>query len=185
MKTLLFRHGAERFEGMLSLSTLGIRMPARGGTDFSSRAKTKPQHIKAMGLVDGLLGSLVGGLNNHQQSNLMSSVAGLLQSSGGLQGLLQKFNSQGLGDLVKGWISTGPNPPASAQQVEQVFGAAQLDQMAAQTGIPRDEIASHVAETLPQMVDKVTPNGDPVGQDSMEHSLSALLQGGLGKLFGG
>ena len=137
-----------------------------------------------MGLVDGLLSSLTGGLNNNQQSNLMSSVAGLLQGSGGIQGLMQKFNGAGLGDLIKGWVSTGPNPPASPQQVEQVFGAAQLDQMAAQTGIAREQIAGHVAETLPQMVDKLTPDGEPVGENDLQQKLGSLLQGGLGKLFG-
>jgi uncharacterized protein YidB (DUF937 family) len=137
-----------------------------------------------MGVVDGLLSSLMGGLNNSQQNNLMSSFAGLLQGGGGIDGLMQKFNSAGLGDLVKGWVSTGPNPAVSPQQVEQVFDAAQLDEMAAETGIARDQIASHVAETLPQMVDKLTPNGEPVGGNDLQQSLDSLLQGGLGKLFG-
>lgn len=138
-----------------------------------------------MGLLDGLLSSLLGGLNQNQQSNLMSSVAGLLQSSGGIEGLLQKFNSHGLGDLMKGWVSTGPNPPATGTQVEQVFGSEKLDEIARQTGIPRDDVAHHVAEALPAMVDKLTPEGQPVSGSAMEQALSSLLQGGLGKLFGG
>jgi uncharacterized protein YidB (DUF937 family) len=148
MKALLFQHGSERFEALLSLSSLGLRMPVRGVSERSTRTKLKRQNATAMGLVDGLPGPFMGGLDNDQQSNLLSSVAGLLQGSGGIQGLMQKFNRAGLGDLVKGWVRTGPNLVVSPQQVERVFGAAELDQMAAQTGIARDQIASHVAETL-------------------------------------
>jgi hypothetical protein len=136
-----------------------------------------------MGLLDSLLGSLLGGLNNNQQSGLMSAVSGLLTQNGGIQGLLEKFGGHGLGDLVKGWVSTGPNPPATAQQVEQVFGASQLQQIAAQAGIDPKDIAGHLAQVLPQVVDKVTPQGEVVGEASLQQGLSSLLQGGLGKLF--
>jgi uncharacterized protein YidB (DUF937 family) len=138
-----------------------------------------------MGLFDSLLGSLLGGLSGNQQSSLMSSVAGLVGQSGGIEGLMQKFGGHGLGDLVKGWVSTGPNPPATPQHVEQVFGAQQLDQMAAQTGIDRSQIASHVAQILPQLVDKLTPQGQPVSGNALQQGLASLMQGGLGKLFGG
>jgi uncharacterized protein YidB (DUF937 family) len=137
-----------------------------------------------MGLFDSLLGSLLGGLNNNQQSGLMSSVSGLLTNSGGIEGLLQKFNGHGLGDLVKGWISTGPNPAATPQQVEQVFGASQLEQIASQTGIDPSQISGHIAQILPQLVDKLTPHGEAVGGNTLQQGLSSLLQGGLGKLFG-
>jgi uncharacterized protein YidB (DUF937 family) len=137
-----------------------------------------------MGLFDNLLGSLLGGLNNNQQNGLMSAVSGLLTQSGGIDGLMQKFNSQGLGDLVKGWVSTGPNPPATPEHIEKVMDPAQLDQMAAQTGIDRSQISAHVAQLLPQLVDKLTPNGQPVSGSALQQGLSSLLQGGLGKLLG-
>lgn len=137
-----------------------------------------------MGLLDGLLGSLIGGLNNNQQSGLLSAVSGLVTSGGGIGGLMQKFGGHGLGDLVKGWVSTGPNPPATAQHIEQVFGAGQLQQIASQVGIDPAKISAHIAQILPQIVDKVTPQGQPVEGSALQQSLSSLLQGGLGKLFG-
>jgi uncharacterized protein YidB (DUF937 family) len=136
-----------------------------------------------MGLFDGLLGSLLGGLNNNQQSGLMSAVSGLLTSGGGIEGLIQKFGAQGLGDLVKGWVSNGPNPPATAEHIEQVFGTEKLQQIAQQAGIDPSQIAGHIAQILPQLVDKLTPQGQPVGGNALEQGLSSLLQGGLGKLF--
>jgi len=137
-----------------------------------------------MGLLDGLLGSLLGGLNNNQQSGLMSAVSGLVTSSGGISGLMQKFSGQGLGDLMKGWVSTGPNPPATAQHIEQVFGADRLQQIASQTGIDPSQISGHIAQVLPQIVDKLTPQGQPLEGGALQQGLSSLLQGGLGKLFG-
>jgi uncharacterized protein YidB (DUF937 family) len=137
-----------------------------------------------MGLFDSLLGSLLGGLNNTQQSGLMSAVSGLLTQGGGIEGLMQKFGSHGMGDLVKGWVSTGPNPPATPDQIEKVLGSDQLQQMAAQTGIDRSQIAAHISQLLPQLVDKLTPQGQPVTGNALEQGLSSLLQGGLGKLFG-
>lgn len=137
-----------------------------------------------MGLLDGLLGSLLGGLNNKQQSGLMGAVSSLVTSGGGIGGLMQKFSGRGLGDLMKGWVSTGPNPPATAQNIEQVFEPSQLQQIAAQTGIDPSKISAHIAQILPQLVDKVTPDGQPVEGAALESGLSSLLKGGLGSLFG-
>ena len=132
----------------------------------------------------GLLGSLLGGLNKDQSGNMLSSVAGLLQGSGGIQGLLSKFSSHGLGDLVKGWISTGPNPPATPQNVEQVFGASQLNELASKVGVTVSDISAHIAKLLPQLVDKMTPDGKVPDAQTEQNGLSSLLSGGLGKLFG-
>ncbi len=138
-----------------------------------------------MGLFDGILGSLFGGLNQQQSGNLLNSVAGLIQGGGGIQGLLTKFSGHGLGDLVKGWISTGPNPPATAQQVEKVFGPDQLSQLASQAGVPANEISGQLAQLLPQLVDKLTPDGKVPESNALQQGLSSLLSGGIGKLFGG
>ena len=142
------------------------------------------KHTNPMGLLDGLLSSLLGGSNTNQQSSLLSAVSGLVTGSGGIGGLMQKFGSHGLGDLVKGWVSTGPNPPATAQNIEQVFGADQLQQIASQTGIDPSQISGHIAQILPQLVDKLTPHGTPVEGGALQSGLASLLQGGLGKLFG-
>ena len=85
---------------------------------------------------------------------------------------------------MQSWIGTGPNPPATAEHIEQVFGADQLQQIAAQTGIDPSQISAHIAEILPQLVDKLTLQGQPVEGGALQGGLASLLQGGLGKLFG-
>ena len=56
--------------------------------------------------------------------------------------------------------------------------------MAAQTGVAPDQIAGHVAQLLPQLVDKLTPDGHAPSGDALQQGLTSLLSGGLGKLFG-
>ena len=114
----------------------------------------------------------------------MSAVSGLVTNSGGIGGLMQKFSGHGLGDLMKSWVGTGPNPPATAEHIEKVFGADQLQEIAAKTGIDPSQISGHIAELLPQLVDKLTPHGQPVEGEALQGGLASLLRGGLGKLFG-
>jgi uncharacterized protein YidB (DUF937 family) len=137
-----------------------------------------------MGLLDGLLGSLLGSLNNNQQSGLMTAVSGLISGSGGIGGLMQKFNGAGLGNLMQSWVGSGQNAPATAEHIEQVFGVDQLKALAEKTGIDPSQISAHIAQVLPQLVDKLTPQGQPVEGDALHSGLASLLQGGLGKLLG-
>ena len=134
-----------------------------------------------MGLFDSLLGSLLGGLNNNQQGNLLSSVAGMIGGQGGLEGLLQKFGGQGLGHVVESWIGKGQNLEVSAAQVHQAFGAEQLQQLAAKTGIDPSQIAGHLAKILPQVVDQATPDGQMVSGNALQSQLTSLLGGLFGK----
>ncbi|MCK7496463.1 MAG: YidB family protein [Comamonadaceae bacterium] len=56
---------------------------------------------------------------------------------GGLGGLVQAFQGQGMGDMISSWISTGPNPPISASQITDVLGHDTLSQFAAKAGVPQ------------------------------------------------
>ena len=80
-----------------------------------------------MGLLDevgkalgggALSGSGLGGaMGGGGQAALLQALMGLLGGGGGLDGLLRSFQQKGLGDLVGSWVSTGPNLPASAEQI--------------------------------------------------------------------
>ena len=79
--------------------------------------------------------------------------------AGGLGGLIDSFKKSGLGKQADSWVSTGPNEPVTPAQVEQGVGGDMLDQLAAQTGLSRDELAKRLATVLPSLVDGMTPNG--------------------------
>ena len=55
-----------------------------------------------MGLLDGILGGVVGG-------EMVSVVNGLIEKHGGVQGIVKQFEQQGLGETVKSWVGTGAN----------------------------------------------------------------------------
>ena len=105
-----------------------------------------------MGLLDGLLGGIVGA----EVNNL---VAGVIEHHGGVQGLVSQFEQQGLGGVIQSWIGTGPNQAISAQQLQQVLGSDAITQLAQKFGINSQDLLQKVAQALPQVVDKMTPNG--------------------------
>lgn len=117
-----------------------------------------------MGLLDGLLGGLTGGTSGsgtaaHQQNPLLQIALQLLQQNGGLQGMLSKFQQAGYGAQADSWVSTGQNMPISADALQEVLGHGQLAQIAQQLGMSRGEAAGGLASLLPQMVDRMTPQG--------------------------
>lgn len=116
-----------------------------------------------MGLMDQL-GQAVGGMMGGQggQNPLLQALTSLLgqQSSiGGLTGLVQAFQKNGLGEIVNSWVSTGANLPVTPHQIEQGLGSGMLTQLASQAGLSSDATKTQLAGLLPNLVDKLTPNG--------------------------
>jgi len=116
-----------------------------------------------MGMLDGLLGSLMGGMTGDgtggKQSPLVLMALQLLQQNGGLQGVLAKFQQAGYGAQADSWVSTGQNQPINADVLSQVLGHGQLGQIAQQLGMSHADAAGGLASLLPQMIDKMTPQG--------------------------
>jgi uncharacterized protein YidB (DUF937 family) len=105
-----------------------------------------------MGLFDGLIGGVVG-------AGMVSVVNGILEQHGGLQGVVNEFEKNGLGGTVRSWVGTGPNQPISADQVHQALGPELLQQLAAKSGLSVQELTQKLSQVLPQAVDTMTPDG--------------------------
>ncbi|MDO9437990.1 YidB family protein [Hydrogenophaga sp.] len=124
-------------------------------------------------------GGLPGGLDPHM---LIALVGSVLASAGGLQGLLAKLQSGGLGDAVQSWIGTGANQPVSGDQLGSALGPDLMGMIAAQLGGSREQASGTLADLLPGLVDKLTPKGQ-LPDDNALGGLGGL--GGLGALLGG
>lgn len=116
-----------------------------------------------MSLMDQL-GQAVGGMlgGNSVQNPLMQALTGLLgqnSSVGGLAGLVQTFQKNGLGEIVNSWVSTGKNLPVTPQQIQQGLGGDLLKQLATKAGISTEAAGAQLAGLLPDLVDKLTPTG--------------------------
>ena len=119
-----------------------------------------------MGLLDGLLGSLMGGSAQQGQNPMLQMALQVIQQNGGLPGIIGKFQQAGFGQQAGSWVGTGQNLPISADQLQQVLGAGSIGQIAQQLGLSHGEAGSSLAQALPQIIDKLTPTG----QISANHS---------------
>lgn len=138
-----------------------------------------------MGLFDQLASQAIDALGGQQhapeaQSGLLTAVMGLINSAGGLPGLLQKFQDSGLGDQVASWIGRGANATLSGEQVNQALGADTVGSIAQQAGMAPEQAASGLGQLLPQIIDKLSPHGSVPDNDLLQQGLNLLK----GKLFG-
>jgi uncharacterized protein YidB (DUF937 family) len=117
-----------------------------------------------MGMLDGLVGSVLGKVMGDKAG--MAQVAmDMFRTNGGVGGLLEKFKAGGLGDAAASWVGKGENIPVSADQISSVLGEGAIADMAAKFGIDPATLSAQIAEHLPTVVDKLTPDGE-VGADS-------------------
>ena len=91
---------------------------------------------------------------------ISAEVANLVHGSpGGLSGLVQQFHTAGFTAVVQSWVSTGPNQPITAQQIQQVLGNEKVKAIAARLGVDTNVVSQKLATILPEVVNHLTPNG--------------------------
>ena len=77
----------------------------------------------------------------------------------GLGSLIEKFRQGGLEDLIKSWIGTGPNKQIAPNQLQQALGPDTVAHLERETGMPRDDLLTQLSRLLPDVIDKLTPDG--------------------------
>lgn len=117
-----------------------------------------------MGLLDGIAGQVLGKMMGDKGQTAQIALE-MFNQNGGLTGILDKFKEGGLAEQVTSWIGKGENMPISAEQISSVLGNGAIAEMAAKFGIDPDILSNQIAEHLPSVVDKLTPDGE-VGADS-------------------
>jgi uncharacterized protein YidB (DUF937 family) len=103
-------------------------------------------------MFDGLIGGIVG-------AGMVSVVSGIIEKHGGLQGVVNEFERNGLGATVRSWVGTGPNQPISPAEVQRALGPELLQQLSAKSGLSVEDLAQKLSQVLPQAVDRMTPDG--------------------------
>lgn len=142
-----------------------------------------------MGLLD-VVGSFLGNANagGQQQSALTAVTEFVNNQPGGLQGLIQQFETQGAGNLIQSWIGGGTNQAVSPDTVQNVVGSGALGELAGKLGVSPEQASSVLAQVLPHVIDHGTPNGEmpASGQLDTANVLASIGQaGGLGSLVEG
>ncbi|VTU39261.1 YidB family protein [Variovorax sp. RA8] len=151
-----------------------------------------------MGLLDSVLGQVLGGAQPQQPQNggldgldalgggLAGALGGLLADNGevgGLGGLVSRFEQAGMGAVIGSWIGKGENQPVSGGQLQDALGGDVISGLAQKLGLNAATLLPMLATLLPMLVDRLTPNGQAPAeglgnQDELLSSLSSLLHKG-------
>jgi uncharacterized protein YidB (DUF937 family) len=98
-------------------------------------------------VLKGPLGGLLGG----------AAAGGVI--SGGLGDLLKQLQQGGHGEAANSWVGGGPNKAISPGDLAGALGADQIDSLASQSGMSRDDLLNGLSQYLPKVIDHLTPDG--------------------------
>jgi uncharacterized protein YidB (DUF937 family) len=139
--------------------------------------------------IGDLLGGLTGGGSNDSNDNrggggggggnllqsMLPAIMGML-AGGGLQKIMGGLQAKGLTGEVDSWTGPGENQPMTPDQVKQVLDDDDLDQVAQKANVSKDEAASAISQVLPNLVDRMSPDGQMPGGDALSGLLGSLTQ---------
>ena len=159
---------------LLALLPIVLSMLANRGASASSGRDAGP----AGGLGD-ILGQMMGG--GQRGGGGLGDIFGQVLgggggSGGGLGGLLRQFESAGLGDQARSWVSPGQNQPLSPDALGRVFGADGLAAIARQAGLSERDTTAGLAQLLPEIIDRATPQGQVPDEDQLAGTLQDLMR---------
>lgn len=142
-----------------------------------------------MSFLTDLVKSALGSDSQSAQSQTRGLVNGLItllqdEKIGGVQGLLEKFQQSGLGDVAASWIGKGENQAVSPDQLVKALGADQVAALSKEAGLPPEQGATALSGLLPSIVDKLTPEG-LIPEKKTLLTLGAGILGGIGAVFAG
>lgn len=126
------------------------------------------------------LGSLLGSLLGRGSSSGSGIMLGALFSGAGseagnsLEGLLSQLKEGGLRAKVASWTGTGENENVSGAEIAQALPPGLLAAAARTGGLGEVDAADQIAETLPVVVDRLTPEGQ-IPQGALEELIAQQL----------
>lgn len=139
----------------------------------------------AGGGLGDILGQVLGGSGSSPRGpggglgDILGQVLGAgggAGAAGGLGGLLSQLEHGGFGEQARSWVGTGANRAITPDAMSQVFGADGLAVIARHAGLSEGETASGLAQLLPEVVDRVTPQGRVPEGDELAGNLQDLLR---------
>jgi uncharacterized protein YidB (DUF937 family) len=118
-----------------------------------------PGNTVNAGLPGGGMGGDLGGLLRGGLGGMLGGAAAGSVISGGLGDLLKQLQQGGHGDTANSWVSPGPNKQISSGDLASALGADQINALASQSGLSRDELLAGLSQQLPDVINHLTPDG--------------------------
>ena len=156
-----------------------------------------------MGLLDSILGSVLGGGQNQNsgQAALINAVIQMIANRGGsgggglgsvlgsalggggagggglggLGGLIGALTQGGLGNAASSWVGTGQNLPVSAEQLQSALGGSDGGGLLAQLAQQAGMSHGEAANGLSQILPGLIDKLTPDGQVPQQDSLEKML----------
>jgi uncharacterized protein YidB (DUF937 family) len=72
--------------------------------------------------------------------------------------LVERFH-EGAPQETQSWVGSGENQEIKAADVARILGPNDLSSISKEAGLPEDEVCIELAEVLPMVIDKFTPEG--------------------------
>lgn len=91
-----------------------------------------------------------------------------------LDGLMQKLRASGMEEQVSSWVAKGQNMPIVGEQIKKALGNEKVAEIARKLGVTNDQAADDLAQALPDVVDKVTPDGEVPTQEQVDERLDRI-----------
>lgn len=162
-----------------------------------------PHKGNDMGLLDSILGSVMGGAAPQQNSTQAALINAVLQmitnrggglgsvlgsalgnspgggsmggGLGGLGGLIGALTQGGLGDAARSWVGTGQNQPVSAEDLQAALGGGDSGGLLAQLAQQAGLSHGEAASGLSQVLPGLIDKLTPDGQIPSGDSLEQML----------
>src|SRR5581483_4145752 len=132
---------------------------APGAVPASPQPSPAPAPANTGGGLGGGLGGGFGDILKGPLGGLLGGAAAGSVISGGLGDLMKQLQQGGQGDAANSWVGKGPNKAISPGDLASALGADQIDSIASQSGLSRDDLLKGLSQYLPQVVDHLTPDG--------------------------
>ena len=135
-----------------------------------------------MGLLDSLTSMVGGGASGDQHASIATELVNAVQQHpGGLGGVLQNFQQNGMGDHVNSWQQPdAPNQQITPDQAQQGLGSGIIDSIAQRTGVSPTVVKGAAAVLLPMIVAHFAQNG---GVNQQGGGMSGAAQSFLSRLL--
>ena len=141
------------------LAWKAIKHMTAGQTGTAPQPQPSPSGGGTTGGVGGGLGGGLGNILKGPLGGLLAGGAAGSVISGGLADVLRQLQQSGQGDKANSWVGTGENKPIAPGDLAKALGADQINTLATQSGLSRDELLDGLSQYLPKAIDHLTPEG--------------------------
>jgi uncharacterized protein YidB (DUF937 family) len=105
-----------------------------------------------MSWFQGIIGGAIG-------AEALNLIKNYVEKNGGVEGVVKQLENTEIGEKVRSWVSTDPNKPITVEELQKAVDIEKITEMAKSAGLPVDKAKELLAEYLPVIIDKFTPDG--------------------------